>query len=217
MAGAAPPPGTSEMTQRVVLRLSVCVCVCVCVRVTTPCRGVVLACVCVWGLVQCTPLFVPAGRSLWGEAGAGRGRVHCLGRLCAVCSARRPCRPLLLGEAGTGRGRVHCVGVCVCVCVCVSLSSVRGCTPLWPRWSEGAPGIQRRRFLPCPVRGGDGVAQDTSVCVFRAQVGLYRAHVGARMGLSRLRVRYCCGSASAGPTCILPLAEGPSALPLVAI
>ena len=58
-----------------------------------------------------------------GEAGAGRGRGRCLGRVCAVCSARRPCRPLPLGEAGTGRGRVHCMGVCVCVCVCVEATA----------------------------------------------------------------------------------------------
>ena len=86
--------------------------------------------VCVWWLVQCTPLFVAAGRSLWGEVGA----------VGAECTA----------------------WACVCVCVCAFVLSVGGCTPLWPRWSEGAPGIQRRRLLPCPVRGGDGVPQYTS-------------------------------------------------------
>ena len=131
---ACKPPGASVTTRCVVIETKVCVCVCVCV--------------CLWSLLR-------VGQSVSCRVCVGARAVH---------SALRRRRPLPLGRGWRSRGRVHCVGVCVCV----SLSCQSEGAPLYGHDDqrvhpgEPAPGAQRRRLLPCPVRGGDGVPQYTS-------------------------------------------------------
>ncbi len=76
---------------------------------------------CVWGLVQCTPLFVPAGRSLW-------ERLALVGAEGPVWAGSAQCAPLVVLAGRSLWERLALVGAeCTawaCVCVCVLAQAV---------------------------------------------------------------------------------------------
>ena len=79
--------------------------------------------VCVWGLVQCTPLFVPAGRSHW-------ERLALVGAEGAAWAGSAQCAPLVVLAGRSLWERLALVGAeCIAwACVCAGIQrGVGGC------------------------------------------------------------------------------------------